>query len=240
MGWIRDYVFGAPVAVATFTKEFIVDPLTGGKIAATARTPTAECSGWTLDPATGLELCVDDLVLDPETGELITPAEAQRRARRGLMYDREGDEWVEPAEWTRRKRERETRERRARGDEVRDRQTGEWITPDELARRRRARNALRIFMESGTRAGLSTLPRLATPAAALITIGRDGVALLGGQPATSETLGAAEDLEVADIITTRPGPERREEEKESRMRAIKYAVLALALAGGAYAIGRQN
>lgn len=243
MGFVSDYVFGIPRAAAGMAKEFIIDPLTGAPVGARARTPAAQCSGWMLDPATGLEVCVDDLVLDPATGELITTAEAERRAREGLVYDKTGDEWVTPAELRARDRRRasqaEFQRQRAAGELVRDRETEEWVTPEELQRRRRVRNALRIYMEQEARASgqaFTKLPDLKSAAAAMLTLGRDGVARVGDEKATAETLGELEDLEVTDVMDA--GPARRDEDAASGRRIVMYAILALALAGAGYALGR--
>jgi len=240
MSW-DDYVFGPMKAVAVTVKEVVIDPLTGKGIGAKAKTPTAQCSGWLLDPVTSLEVCVDDLVLDIDTGEMITPAEATRRAREGLIYDSRADEWITPEENRRRNRERlraqqieEQTRRREAGEEVYDSGAREWVTPEELAERRRIRAILRAGVR-GTAADLKRQPRLSLPAAARMTIGADGIARLFGEPATAEAL---EEASEEEIIAELNGPDRREAEDEERSRAIKYAVLAMLVAGSAYALGR--
>jgi hypothetical protein len=247
MGFISDYVFGIPKAAASSVKEWVIDPLTGKPIGARAKAPAKCPQGYVLDPLTGVELCIGDLVLDPETGDLITPAEAQRRQREGLVWDETGEEWITPAELRSRERRRaqqaEFQRQREEGELVRDRVTNEWVSPEELSRRRRTRNALRIFMGSQSRQLLDPEavagPRLSLPAASMIRIGTDGVARIGGERVTADTL---EDSSVGtrDVLDLMPGPERREAEEQQRGRMIKYAILAALVGALAYGAGRAS
>jgi len=102
MGWYTDMKKGA----RGFGRALL-----GGKVAG-AKEP--ECPiGTVLTPTEGLQ-CLSDLVLDAETGDLVTDLEAARRQeeRQGqgappLVWDEAAEEWVANEELQRRRRQRQ-------------------------------------------------------------------------------------------------------------------------------------
>jgi len=207
--------------------------IVGGKVAG-AKDPCP--SGYQLVPGEG-EVCIDDFVLDIDTGELITPAEAARRAASGLVWDRVAGEWVAPAELA----DRNDARARIEAGEVRDEIAGEWVTPEELGRRRRVRNALRVAAR-GRPINLDKPPRLDLPAAALMTIGGDGVARLNGVSAGAAlATDAAAEVDLGSVLDVLgrgrngkapaiSGPERREEDDKARRRLLILIALSTIIA----------
>jgi hypothetical protein len=190
MGWVTEIWEGAK-GVAKAPVNFVAAVIAGDM--AGAQQPACT-KGYLLDPYTGQDVCIDDLVLDPETGELITPEEAERRARARagtrthpagprLVWDGPAAEWVIPKE---RMLRRIARRRLDPGCTVvvKDDKTAEWVCERELSRRLGARVSLR------GRVGTLPLPRLEqiaqdSPAAnrARLRVGPRGVIQLGGRSA---------------------------------------------------------
>jgi hypothetical protein len=169
--------------------------ISGGWLAYDA--PPEEChGGYVLDPS-GVEFCADDLVIDRETGELVTPAEAARRQRERALAERR-ERGIGAAQ-----RRQEERERAA------------------AAERQRQAQAAALREYGAQRAGLlpfkPSAQRLRSPALSLPRPpGRGRESAPTGRPPASAVLppvgrGRAIDLPAADVLATprrpdEPGP----------------------------------
>ena len=181
--------------------------------------------GYMYDVATGGNVCIADLVIDRETGELISPAEYARRKSSGeLVWDAVSSEWVTPRELRSRDstRTREARdERRRRGQEVFDHPSGEWMTPNEQRRRQAERDTLRrILFAKGIVP--EALPRLSRFRGGIIR--ETGVA----EPTAPAKPDA--DAGALDYLRDLVGPEKREEESKGRKALVVLAYMAAILA----------
>lgn len=223
---------------------------------AKAREPEECPAGTVLMPGFG-EVCLDELVLDPASGQLVFIDQAPDDV---LIWDGAAGEWTTVDEYNRRQAERAERERiaqrtpeqeraeraerarRARGsieatraaagiqrggEEVYDALAEEWITEDEYSKRASRRAALAQVL---ARPGLTDLhlPNLANLSGMLVRLDEEGVAFVGDEPA-AEVL-ATEDRDLLDMLRekmTKPAVRGPEARDEDSMRRRRLIWLAL-------------
>ena len=192
---------------------------------ASAKSPDTACpEGYMYDVATGGAVCVADLVIDVQTGELISPAERDRRESGALVWDNVASQWVTPVELRERDRTRtrEAREeRRATGQEVFDHPSGEWMAPREQRRRERERSnqRQRLFAAGINPEALPVLSRL-----------RGGIIRETGVAEPTAPVEPDADEGGLDYIRDLVGPEKREEESEKGKGFIALVYMAIILA----------
>lgn len=203
--------------------------------------------GTVLTPTEGLQ-CLGDLMLDAETGDLVTETEAARRqeARQGqgapaLVWDEATQEWVTYEELRRRQRQRQAAAQQAAQQAEPTNGTNdalltpfarffdptgrEWVEQVEFEQRQQERTRLADIVGRTTLAR-RPLPSLSPASRVKISITDEGVATIDGKSA-SEVLASPEQTEEAmqtwwEGLT---GALKRADGTSARRRALIVAVM---------------